>query len=97
MNEWFDIYSLTDPSLRRELQTEGLCQSVAFVRRLVEEEINDVKGDAGGVLLGGIWSSISSRSQVSQTALTFWSIQGNLINFVNKLLEKFGNNSIKIG
>lgn len=54
MDEWFDIYSLTDPNLRQELQTEGLQQSVAFVRRLVEDEINILNGDAGRVVLGGI-------------------------------------------
>lgn len=54
MDEWFDIYSLTDPSLRQELQAEGLQQSVAFVRRLVEQEISLVDGDAGKIVLGGI-------------------------------------------
>lgn len=54
MEEWFDIYSLTDPSARQELQIEGLKQSVAFVSRLVQEEINIVNGDSGRVVLGGI-------------------------------------------
>lgn len=54
MVEWFDVYSLTDPSLRQKLQTEGLQQSVAFVSRLVEEEIKTADGDAGRVVLGGI-------------------------------------------
>lgn len=54
MDEWFDIYSLTDPGLRQELQADGLRQSVAFVRRVVEEEISGVDGDAGRVVLGGI-------------------------------------------
>ena len=54
MDEWFDVYSLTDPSLRQELQTEGLRLSVGFVCRLVEQEINVVDGDSGRVVLGGI-------------------------------------------
>jgi lysophospholipase II len=52
--EWFDIYSLADPTLREELQTEGLQQSVAFVRQLVEEEVSTIGGDAQKVVLGGI-------------------------------------------
>jgi predicted esterase len=52
--EWFDIYSLADPTLREELQTEGLQQSVAFVRQLVEDEVGTVGGDAQKVVLGGI-------------------------------------------
>ena len=53
MDEWFDV-TLTDPSLRQELQTEGLRHSVGFVRRLVEEEVNVVDGDTGRVMLGAI-------------------------------------------
>jgi lysophospholipase-2 len=52
--EWFDISSLTDPTLREERQTEGLQQSVAFVRQLIEEEVGTICGDAQKVVLGGI-------------------------------------------
>jgi lysophospholipase-2 len=54
IREWFDIYSLTDPTLREELQTEGLQQSVAFICRLIEKEVTAVGGDAQRVVLGGI-------------------------------------------
>jgi lysophospholipase-2 len=54
ISEWFDIYSLTDPALREELQTEGLQQSVAFIRQLIDEEVSAVGGDALRVVLGGI-------------------------------------------
>jgi lysophospholipase II len=54
MEEWFDIYSLTDPTLREELQTQGLQQSVAFICQLIEEEVDAVGGDAQRVVLGGI-------------------------------------------
>jgi len=54
MVEWFDTYSLTDPTLREELQTEGLQQSIAFIRQLIEEEVNAVGGHAERVVLGGI-------------------------------------------
>ena len=51
-NEWFDIWSLTDPSLKEDLQVDGLRQSVTFVLKLVEEESRLV--GAGNVVLGGI-------------------------------------------
>ena len=54
MVEWFDIYSLTDPTLHEELQTEGLQQSITFIHQLIEEEVNAVGGDAQRVVLGGI-------------------------------------------
>jgi lysophospholipase-2 len=54
MNEWFDIYSLTNPTLREELQIDGLQQSVAFIHQLIEDEVNGVGGDPQRVVLGGI-------------------------------------------
>ena len=38
MNEWFDIYSLSNPSCRQELQVEGLRQSVAFLQSFIRDE-----------------------------------------------------------
>ncbi|MCJ1460628.1 hypothetical protein MMC28_011010 [Mycoblastus sanguinarius] len=38
MDEWFDIYSLGDPSQREELQIEGLKDSIVFLHSLIEDE-----------------------------------------------------------
>lgn len=39
MNEWFDIYSLTDPGRQEELQVEGLKESVEHILAIVHEEV----------------------------------------------------------
>jgi lysophospholipase II len=64
ISEWFDIYSLTDPTLREELQTEGLQQSVAFIRQLIDEEISAVGGDALRIVLGGISQGCATAVRV---------------------------------
>ena len=38
LDEWFDIYSLTDPAAREELQIEGLRDSVEFIISILNEE-----------------------------------------------------------
>ncbi len=38
LDEWFDIYSLTDPTAREELQVEGLHYSVEFLLNLMSGE-----------------------------------------------------------
>ncbi len=45
MDEWFDIYSLTHPSKREELQVEGLRDSINFIRRSIIEEADIVTTD----------------------------------------------------
>jgi lysophospholipase II len=53
--EWFDIYSLTDPSVEEELQIEGLAESVAFVQSLLVKEAQILGSSASNrVVLGGI-------------------------------------------
>jgi lysophospholipase-2 len=52
LEEWFDIYSLTNPEERQELQVKGLRQSISFVRGLVEEESKLVPYNR--IVLGGI-------------------------------------------
>jgi lysophospholipase II len=52
MDEWFDIYSLTDTTLREELQVEGLQQSVAFIHQLIQAEAKHVP--LANIVLGGI-------------------------------------------
>jgi lysophospholipase II len=64
ISEWFDIYSLTDPTLREELQTEGLQQSVAFIHQLIDEEVSAVGGEALRVVLGGISQGCATAARV---------------------------------
>lgn len=45
MSKWFDIYSLTDPSQRENLQIEGLRESVGFLKGLIEEEAKFLGGE----------------------------------------------------
>lgn len=54
MDEWFDIYSLTDPSAREELQVEGLRESVGFLLKTIHDEIELLNGDATRLFIMGI-------------------------------------------
>ncbi len=54
MDEWFDIYSLTDPSAREELQMEGLRESVGFLLKTIHDEIELLNGDASRLFIMGI-------------------------------------------
>ncbi|KAK2813998.1 hypothetical protein FQN50_000402 [Emmonsiellopsis sp. PD_5] len=38
IKQWFDVYSLEDPGLRAELQIDGLCETGASLRQLIEKE-----------------------------------------------------------
>lgn len=64
--EWFDVYSLMEPSLEEELQIEGLRESVAFIQGLLENEAQ-ILGLCGRdrITLGGI----SQGCAVAITAL----------------------------
>lgn len=52
LQEWFDIYSLTEPSKREDLQKEGLRHSVTFLRHVIEQEAQLVGGFDKIILLG---------------------------------------------
>lgn len=63
INQWFDNYSLEDPNERTELQLEGLEESSAFLRGLVNEEAAVLSSSAaaaadddgyGRVVIGGL-------------------------------------------
>ncbi|KAI9372285.1 Alpha/Beta hydrolase protein [Aspergillus egyptiacus] len=62
INQWFDNYSLEDPNIRSEMQLDGLSESSAFLRGLVEEEarilsdLHDLGSDDGysRVVVGGL-------------------------------------------
>jgi len=51
LDEWFDIYSLTDPAAREELQLEGLRDSINFLQALISDEVNIMTSDRV-ILLG---------------------------------------------
>ncbi|KAL4795024.1 Alpha/Beta hydrolase protein [Aspergillus venezuelensis] len=44
INQWFDNYSLEDPNTMTELQLDGLRETGAFLRKLVEEEAGILSG-----------------------------------------------------
>ncbi|KAL6721133.1 hypothetical protein ACLMJK_000233 [Lecanora helva] len=69
LNEWFDIYSLTDPSSREDLQIKGLRDSLNFLQQIIEKEATFV-GSASRVVLLGL-------SQGCETALMTM-LAGNL-------------------
>ena len=52
MDEWFDIYSLTDPSMQEELQVQGLRDSVKHILDIIIKEIEFVP--ARNIVLLGI-------------------------------------------
>ncbi|KAL8840061.1 MAG: hypothetical protein Q9176_004083 [Flavoplaca citrina] len=52
MDEWFDIYSLTDPSTKEELQFEGLRDSVKHILGIISKELEIVP--ASNIVLLGI-------------------------------------------
>lgn len=54
MDEWFDIYSLTDPSAREELQVGGLRDSVGFLLQLIRNELEHLDGDPSRLIIIGI-------------------------------------------
>ncbi|KAL4960998.1 Alpha/Beta hydrolase protein [Aspergillus stella-maris] len=61
INQWFDNYSLEDPNTRTELQLDGLKETGAFLRKLVEEEAGILSGLEEGngdgysrVIIGGL-------------------------------------------
>ena len=45
LDEWFDIYSLSDPSQREDLQIEGLHDSVEFIQSVINHECTLVSPD----------------------------------------------------
>ncbi|KAL9626197.1 MAG: hypothetical protein Q9204_007503 [Flavoplaca sp. TL-2023a] len=52
MDEWFDIYSLTDPSTQEALQVEGLRDSVKYILDIISKELEFLP--AGNIVLLGI-------------------------------------------
>ncbi|KAJ5894181.1 alpha/beta-hydrolase [Penicillium taxi] len=53
MPVWFDYYSLEDTEEKKELQLDGLRESVSYILNILEQEIERI-GDPSRVILGGI-------------------------------------------
>ncbi|KAF8201557.1 beta-1,4-glucosidase [Pholiota molesta] len=47
MAAWFEVYSLSDPTEKQELQTSGIAESVAYLKTVIQDEIDKLDGDAG--------------------------------------------------
>jgi predicted esterase len=54
IHQWFDNYSLDDPTERQELQYEGLKETTEFIHKLVREEGASLVGGVGNVIIGGL-------------------------------------------
>ena len=54
MPAWFEAPSLTDTTAGRDLQAPGIRDSVAYVCRILDDEISSVGGRPEKVVLGGI-------------------------------------------
>jgi predicted esterase len=51
---WFEAHSLTDTTEREDLQMEGIRQSVAYLRSILEQEVARLGGESGRVVIMGI-------------------------------------------
>ncbi|KIW70622.1 hypothetical protein PV04_02875 [Phialophora macrospora] len=51
---WFEAHSLSDITLREDLQMEGIRESVAEIIGILDDEVRRLGGNAQNVILGGI-------------------------------------------
>lgn len=63
INQWFDNFSLQDPSKRQDLQYDGLKETSAFVHKLIADEAKLV-GGASRVVIGGLSMGCAAASHV---------------------------------
>ncbi|KAM3511812.1 hypothetical protein MY11210_004567 [Beauveria gryllotalpidicola] len=54
MPAWFEAQSLTDTTLRQDLQIPGIMDSSAYLQALIEEEVEILDGKTSNLLFGGI-------------------------------------------
>ena len=52
INQWFDIVSLVDPSLRNETQVEGLLESATFIHEIIRKEMESIPCQK--IIIGGL-------------------------------------------
>ena len=62
MQEWFDIYSLTEPDAEYGRQIDGLVESVNYIRDIVEQEMKILP--ANRIILGGISQGFAISAHV---------------------------------
>lgn len=51
---WFEAHSLSDITLREDLQMQGIRDSVVEIIRILDDEVHRLAGNAQNVVLGGI-------------------------------------------
>ena len=54
MPAWFEAHSLTDTTARQDVQIPGIRDSTAYVKIIIDEEIEKLDGMSERVVLGGI-------------------------------------------
>ncbi|KAI4282032.1 MAG: hypothetical protein L6R38_003252 [Xanthoria sp. 2 TBL-2021] len=54
MDEWFDVYSLTDPNTQEELQVEGLRDSISYILEIIRKEVEVGLVPPSNIVLLGI-------------------------------------------
>lgn len=98
---WFEAVSLTDPTIREDLQIEGIRASVEHVRTILEQEERRLNGDVHKLLLGGIsqggaiglWTALAYPHNVSAFfAASTWLPLASTINRVILDRDKARNN-----
>jgi len=52
MSQWFDVWSVEDPEEQKELQVQGLKESIAFIMDVIHQETKFVPMEC--IILGGI-------------------------------------------
>lgn len=78
MSAWFDVYSLTDIQQRRELQKEGLCESILQILEILETEIAMLNGKVSRIYLGGMSQGMATALWVFLAAMVTGRVQGPL-------------------
>lgn len=54
MPAWFEAHSLTDITARQDLQTDGIKESVGYITKIIDDEVERLGGAAEKLVLGGI-------------------------------------------
>lgn len=76
INQWFDKFSLDDPSQRQHLQYDGIQETTDFITRLVRQEAASV--GLGRVFVGGLSQGCAAALHV----LLNFEGQGPLAGFI---------------
>lgn len=63
LDEWFDIYSLSDPCSEQDRQVKGLEESINYLHTLIEHEVS-LGTPASNIFLGGISQGFATAIHV---------------------------------